>query len=134
MEISTVPVSGVPQFNTPPVIKTASTDSAPVPVPPQPQVQIPVANTGAAGAAISSGTTYQQAVSQQDANAAREAALSFKNVYAVSDTSSVTFKDATGAYITRVVNLRDNTVTYVPKPQYLRPSQATSDARIFISA
>jgi hypothetical protein len=67
----------------------------------------------------------------------RQAALSFKNVYAVSDADFSIFKDATGKYITRYVSLRDGKVTYVPEPTLIKMLQIDgggNTSRVSISA
>jgi hypothetical protein len=61
-------------------------------------------------------------------SAVREAALSFKNTYAISDQSFSIFKDASGKYITRYVSLRDGTITYVPEPTLQRHIQPATEA------
>lgn len=60
--------------------------------------------------------------------ALREAALSFRNTYAISDHSFSIFKDASGKYITRYVSLRDGTITYVPEPALQRHIQPATVA------
>ncbi len=132
MEIN-IPVSGVPQFNATPAIKTATTDSTPVQVSepaPQEQVQFPAV----AGATDPTAST-QESPQELQSQATLQAALSFKNVYAVSDKEFSIFKDATGTYITRYVSLRDGTVTYEPQPQYVKPHQTASNgAQLSIDA
>ncbi len=68
----------------------------------------------------------EQAVFDDSARVAavREAALSFKNVYALGDTKFSIFKDAAGKYITRYVSLRDGSVTYLPEPTMVKHLQS----------
>jgi len=117
MDVSSIPVSGVSQFITPSAVKTTSTDTTPAPAVAQQfasQQQVQVSPTAAAQSQAASAASQKQQADLQ-------AALSFKNVYAVSDQEVFLFKDATGAYITRYVSERDNTVRYVPVPVYVRP-------------
>ncbi|MEI6730490.1 MAG: hypothetical protein WCL30_04455 [Pseudomonadota bacterium] len=65
--------------------------------------------------------------------AIREASLSFKNTYAVSDTTFTIFKDSTGQFITRYISLRDGKVTYVPEPVLLKHIQSANNSSVGFS-
>jgi len=69
---------------------------------------------------------------QYDA-AIRQASLSFKNTYAVSDTTFTIFKDSTGQFITRYISLRDGQITYVPEPVLLKHIQSNKASSVGVS-
>lgn len=125
MDILFNPVSGTSQPYTPPAVK-APTDSVPFPVPRRdiaaPHV-IPDAASIDLPSAADNYREYRAAL--------RQAAISFKDVYAVSDQSFTIFKDATGKYITRYVSLRDGKVTYLPEPTLVKPLPANVGAQPF---
>ncbi len=128
MDIHINPVSGVTQQIAPPTPKI-STDTTPIGT----QTQAPV--QPAAPVSANDNTTSTVADDSKYQAALRQAALSFKNVYAVSDTDFSIFKDATGKYITRYVSLRDGSVTYIPEPTLLKQIQMHgSSGRIAINA
>ncbi len=128
MDITIHPVSGVTQAYQAPTVKTPATGSDPSSSAPAPQeTTTPVSPVPATD------TVTTASISQQYEAAARQAELSFKNVYALSDQDFSIFKDATGKYITRYVSLRDGKVTYSPAPTYVRPS-AIGSGHVAISA
>ena len=49
-----------------------------------------------------------------------KAASSFKDVFAVSDTTFTIFKDSTGQFVTRFTSLKDGAITYLPEPDIAR--------------
>ena len=109
MDITIHPASGVVQQFAQAPIKVP-TDSSPTFTP---QAVAPASYVPpAASSASDSESQYEATI--------RQAALSFKNVYAVSDQEFTIFKDATGKYITRYVSLRDGAVTYVPEPTLVK--------------
>ena len=115
MDTTINPVSGIGQHYTAPVPKV-STDSSTQSAPQQTYVAPqPAASTDTS-------TPSDNGASQYEASL-RQAALSFKNVYAVSDQNFSIFKDATGKYITRYVSLRDGKVTYLPEPTLVKQLQ-----------
>ena len=120
MEIS-LPTSGVFQFSPPPAVKTVSTDPTPTTTP-------QAAATQEIPAVAASGTSAETAVPtpNQDsaAEAAKQAALSFKNTYAVSDSASSTYKDANGTLITITRDYRSGKVSYSPEPAYVKSPQS----------
>lgn len=126
MDMNINPVSGVTQPTAAPAAKTPTAkpaDTADTPAAPQPA---PAAGYGGEEI-VASASQYQAAL--------RQAALSFKNVYAVSDTNFTIFKDATGKYITRYISLRDGSVTYIPEPTLVKQMQMSgSGSRLAIDA
>ncbi len=78
-----------------------------------------------------------QNVEKQRLDTVVKAASSFKNVYAVSDTTFTIFKDSTGQFVTRFTSLKDGAVTYVPEPdiaRFIESNRARTDALITIEA
>ena len=118
MDINIIPVSGSSQ-QIPIVTPKASTDTAPLATP---QTQVPAEPVVPVSANDNSTATSDNTQSQYEM-ASRQAALSFKNVYAVSDSDFSIFKDASGKYITRYVSLRDGKVTYIPEPTLIKQMQ-----------
>ncbi len=121
MSTSITPAAIVPF--TPPVktVQTATpatTSDSPAVAPVSAATQTPAPITAA-----SSGNGSATTDSQREA-AVRQAALSFKNFYAVSDQEFSIFKDVTGKYITRYVSLRDGSITYLPEPTLVKQAQA----------
>jgi hypothetical protein len=117
----TNPVSAAIQSYKTPQVTTANTGT-PAPVTttqPSQQVKSSVANDNASAKTVS----IDDVQAQYEA-AVRQAILSFKNTYAVSDKEFAIFKDASGQLITRYVSLRDGTVTYVPAPTFVRDIHA----------
>jgi hypothetical protein len=114
MDTTINPVSGTSQQYVP-VIPKVHTSSSPSTTSPQDTVaavQPAVSTTPGGTSPVPLDSQYEEAV--------RQAALSFKNTYAVSDQDFTIFKDATGKYITRYVSLRDGKVTYVPTPTLVK--------------
>jgi hypothetical protein len=123
------PVSGVSQTYVAPAIKSAS-GATPV-VTPQTDTNVtqhPVSST-----TDTTGSSSDTSATQQYEAAARQAALSFKDTYALGDQNFSIFKDATGKYITRYVSLRDGKVTYSPEPTFVKPLQQGGSSRVTIS-
>ena len=117
MDITLNPTSGVVQLK-PPASTTASTDPDPTTSNSASQVKFPVVvptSNDNTSTTIPSDTEREATV--------RQAALSFKNTYAVSDQEISIFKDASGTFITRYVSERDGSVTYVPEPTLVRQLQ-----------
>jgi len=119
MDITLNPVSGVAQLKPPVTTATAPID----PIPAQKSdtaspVQLPfvAANSAENTSTTISSDTQREAI-------VRQAVLSFKNTYAVSDQQISIFKDASGTYITRYVSERDGSVTYMPEPTLVRQLQ-----------
>lgn len=117
-----IPVSGASQAYKPPIQTTADTNQASTPAPQNIQAQ---------AVAVSQNTTSTTAqavetIQAQYEQAARQAALSFKNSYPLGDQSFSIFKDATGQYITRYVSLIDGSITYVPQPTLVKPDSTLS--------
>ena len=113
------PVSGTAQLYTPPT--TTGNNDRVIPVsttPVQQQAQQVTAPKKTDFTQNDNAAQYEAAI--------RQAALSFKDTYAVSDTKFTIFKDATGQFITRYTSLRDGSVTYVPQPVLLRQIQAST--------
>ena len=116
------PISGIAQSYTPPPIASGTDQATPTvspPAVPQQEQQKTVVNKQVDTQA-NSAAQYEAAIQQ--------AALSFKNTYAVSDTKFTIFKDATGQYITRYTSLRDGSITYIPQPVLLRQVQASTNS------
>ncbi len=132
MDVLLNPASGATQSYKPPVAQTANTDQASAAVQPIQKPQQP------AIAAVSGASSISNDVQAQYETAIRQAVLSFKNTYAVSDKELTIFKDVTGQYITRYISLRDGSVTYVPAPVFMRDIQAiignTNSLRVAIEA
>lgn len=124
MDIHINPVSGATQV--PPPVAKVSTDKIALVQPVQPPTPAPAPAAAVQSPAASQGDEYEAAL--------RQAALSFKNVYAVSDTNFTIFKDTTGKYITRYVSLRDGSVTYVPEPTLVKQMQMEGRTRLSIDA
>lgn len=61
-----------------------------------------------------------QATDEERFEMVKNSAQSYKNSYAVSDTTFTIFKDSSGQYVTRFTNLRDGKVTYIPEPEILQ--------------
>ena len=115
------PVSGSPaSVPTFPVKSPTPAPTTDTPIPAQPVVQH---QQDSAPPAAQADTAYQAAL--------RQAAISFKNVYAVSDTNFTIFKDTTGKYITRYVSLRDGSVTYIPEPTLVKELQMSGGHHAF---
>jgi hypothetical protein len=115
MDITIHPVSAVTQAHQAPTVKTPVTDSIPASV----YTQSSVGSVSAPAHTTAPVTTSSDTEAYQAA--ARQAELSFKNVYALGDQQFSIFKDATGKYITRYVSLRDGKVTYTPAPSFVKP-------------
>jgi hypothetical protein len=127
------PVSGAIGAYTPPAIKsttvTVSTASTPST---QTAALAPAAQQAAPSAVNGSASAFAQ--SEHDASL-RQAALSFKNVYALGDQQFSIFKDVTGKYITRYVSERDGKITYSPEPTFSKPIDiGSTGSRVTISA
>jgi hypothetical protein len=128
MNTSITPAAIVPF--TPPVktVQTATpattSSYSPAIAPVTADTQTPAPVTGA-----SSGNGSATSDTQREA-AVRQAALSFKNFYAVSDQEFSIFKDATGKYITRYVSLRDGSITYLPEPTLVKQAAQASGTPI----
>jgi hypothetical protein len=114
MEIS-LPTSGVFQFSPPPAVKTVSTDPTPIPTA---QTDATQAFPAVQGTGISAAATANTDQAAHDAS--REAALSFKDTYAVSDSAASSYKDANGTLITITRDYRTGKVTYSPEPAYVK--------------
>lgn len=135
MDATIYPMSGASQHYTPPVAKPPADSTTPSTAQADAVTLTPIAAqaSAVAGAPAPSSPDIQ---SQYEASA-RQAALSFKNVYAVSDQEFSIFKDATGKYITRYVSLRDGKVTYAPEPTLVKPiatAPAADQAHVAINA
>lgn len=121
MDININPVSGVNQYNPP---KTTTDDKVQPPAPIQ-----------RAQAIVASNSDYPDAQARYE-EAIKQAALSFKDFYALSDQKFSIFKDATGQYITRYVSLHDSSITYVPAPVLMKYAQTgnTGSVQVAINA
>lgn len=117
MDISIHPVSGTgPSFApAPPRVSIDVPAAAPVAAPAPAQAQAPDVSAEAYEATI------------------RQAAISFKDVYALSDHSFTIFKDSEGKYITRYVSLRDGAITYVPEPTLVKQMRISPSPHISIN-
>ena len=135
MDMNINPVSGGGQQFATPSLKNYTGSTLASQTQPTPAQQPAAASTD-----TDTSTDNSSASSQSQYEAAlRQAALSFKNTYAVSDQDFSIFKDATGKYITRYVSLRDGKVTYVPEPTLVKQLQlgntdSSSLSRVAISA
>lgn len=125
MDSTINPVSAAGQGFVAPV-KPASTSApaaAPAPAPhvdfPAPEQQVP------AGGGHVSAEALEASI--------RQAAISFKNTYAVSDHDFTIYKGPDGKYITRYVSHRDGTVTYVPEPPMLQQTSGGAGSRLSIN-